>query len=979
VSDDFVESWRSRLTESLVSVARLAPQAEEIDFASGLLATGVLWPVREAVQEFDGDAIDAIRAIAGAHSKHVLRAVQEWDGDQLAAARALATATSENPALAEALAAIVAHFDAANMLASRLGTLSPEVVNQIKAALVNIGGIINIQSLNLNVTQSLEIPPPPRPDRPPEIAEFVGRTHELAYYGEMLATRHLAVISGMAGVGKTALAATLAQQSRQADQIFWHTFHEREGIEVVIWKLAAFLAWHGQEELWRMLQSSRQSGGQPPPADTLFDYLLQMVEGRAYLLCFDDLHLVGDDPILLRLVERLRAALGAGRLSLVITARQLPAFVQSVEEDVLAGLSLEDARLLLNRWGLTLPGPLFDRLYAHTGGNVQFLTLAINVLQQETEPAGAIDRLVESDDIERYLLTEVYERLTDQEQAVMGAVAVLMGYPSSQDAIEAVLDGESVRRTLRQLADRHLLIVREGAEGREYQQHAMVQAFYYDLTGRSKRRSMHLHAAAHYEVDAPDLLRAAIHYEKAEAYSKSVQLATENVRLLISLYQARQLAELLAGFDAQRLSEVEWIQVNAALGQLYAFLGERAKAAACYETAIERLEWLDEGPEVWTLRAKVFHGIGQLQYNEAPAEALVWLQRAFEELARGGGQADKATEAALYIDMAWAHRRLHHVTEAMDALQNGLARLPRRPSQLRGEALARLAALYVAQFDLVNAQHYAQMAVENNRHLRDIWHEQTVLVMLGTIKHIGCDWKGAIEEYERALALAVEIGDRAVQAALEVNLGVAHTNLGNEEPAQAHLTGGLKLSQQSDLQNYELKAHFALARLHMRLHDWESVEKHLHGAEALVAQTGTAEAQFHLPLILSVQSELALATGNTEQAMIFAGQSVDLAIEQEKQVDRAICQRVKGQVLVACGEYEQAEALLEQSLPLLEGRHPYESAKIKALLAHCYLKNGEPARAAELMQEARSIFESCGARFDLAELEQHAGVGTEKR
>ncbi len=500
MSDAFIENWRSQLTESLVHVARLAPQAPEVDFVSGLLPTGVLWPVREPVQEFDGDAIDALRAIAGPQSKHILRAVQAWDGNQLAAARALSVAARENPALAEALAALVAHFDAANLLSARLDTMSPEVVNQIKAALVNIGGIINIQSLTLNLTHTVEIPPPPRPDRPPELDEFVGRARELAYYAEMLAVHHLAVISGMAGVGKTALAVTLARQSSQADYIFWHSFRAGEGFEVIIWKLAAFLAWHGQEELWRMLQSARQTGGQPPPPETLFDYLLQMVEGRTYLLCFDDLHLVEDDPLLIRLVERLRAALAAGRLSLVITARRVPAFMQMMEADILAGLNVEDARLLLTRWELLLPGPLFDRLYAHTGGNAQFMTLAMNVLRQETDPAGTIDRLAESDNIERYLLAEVEERLTEQEQAVMSAVAAFMGYPGSQDAIEALLDGESVRRTLRQLADRHLLIVRAGARGREYQQHAMVQAFYYDLLSRARRRMLHLRAAAFYET-----------------------------------------------------------------------------------------------------------------------------------------------------------------------------------------------------------------------------------------------------------------------------------------------------------------------------------------------------------------------------------------------------------------------------------------------------------------------------------------------
>jgi tetratricopeptide (TPR) repeat protein len=323
--------------------------------------------------------------------------------------------------------------------------------------------------------------------------------------------------------------------------------------------------------------------------------------------------------------------------------------------------------------------------------------------------------------------------------------------------------------------------------------------------------------------------------------------------------------------------------------------------------------------------------------------------------------------------MGWAHRRLHNTAEAVDVLQRGLERLPRGPSHLRGDALTRLAASYVARFDLENARYYAQMAVENSRHLSDVWHEQTVHVMLGTIKHSGCDWKGAVEEYEAALALAIAIGDRAAQTALEVNLGVAHANLGNVEPAQAHLTKGLTLSQQSELRNHELKAQLAMARLSLRLSEWEPAESHLNAAEELVKNAGTEEAQLHMPLILSARAELQLELGKIEEARNVAEAAVALAIEQEKQVDRAICQRVLAQVLIALSDARQAVELLEQSLPLLEGRHEYEAAKIKVLLGQCLLNIGDPARGGDLVEEARVTFERCGATFDLAELAQRVG------
>jgi tetratricopeptide (TPR) repeat protein len=307
-------------------------------------------------------------------------------------------------------------------------------------------------------------------------------------------------------------------------------------------------------------------------------------------------------------------------------------------------------------------------------------------------------------------------------------------------------------------------------------------------------------------------------------------------------------------------------------------------------------------------------------------------------------------------------------------LQRGLEHLPRGPSRLRGDALTRLAALYVSQFDLENARRYAQMAVENSRHLRDVWHEQTVEAMLGNIKHLACDWAGAIQEYESALKLAAGIGDSATHAAMEVNLGIAYANLGNTDPALEHLHNGLELSHQCDLHNHELKAQLAVAKVHMRIGDWDNAACHLDEAEELVRRSQSADARFHLPLILSARSELKRRMGDLDEALTLADQSVAMAIEQEKQVDLAICQRVKAQALMARGDFRQAATVLEQSLPLLQDRQRFEATRTKALLGLCLRASGDTARGEELIAEAKSVFTSIGAAYDLADLEQQVAT-----
>ncbi len=808
-------------------------------------------------------------------------------------------------------------------------------------------------------------PEPPAP--PPEPEDFVGRETELDFYAQQIQSSGIAVITGMTGIGKTALAATLVRRISPTKKVFWYSFGSSDGLDDLIWKLAGFLYWNDQPELWQMLRAVQMTGNPPPPVSVLFDYVVQMLPGRGYLLCLDNFHVVNQDPLLKQVAERLRPLTKAREVSLLFISQSLPSLISTVVPEPLAGLSYEDTRKLLTARNVTLDDELLRALHLYTEGNMLFLDIALNVLAGEPNPEELLELLRTSSALETTLFEKLDAKLSDEERDIVSAIAVLGG-PCTRHHVETTLGAGNLRRALHDLSQRNLLTSQRRDAEPEYIQHSILRNFYYDQPTREKRKQMHLRAAELFEHDEHDVLRAAHHYERAQAYSKSVELATENVRLLISLFQARRLAELLARFDAKKLSNSEWIQVNAALGQVYTFLGERLKAQSCYEITIAQLEWMDDSPEVCLLRANVFRGLGQLHYNEAPAEALVWLQRAFDEFSRCGAQNDSETEAALFIDMGWAHRRLHNINAATEALHRGLERLPRRPSHLRGDALTRLAALYISQFDLVNARNYAQMAVENSRHLGDVWHEQTVLVMLGTIKHSGFDWKGAIENYGGALALATEIGDRTTQTALEVNLGVAHTNLGNMEAAQRHLTRGLNLSQMSQLRNYELRAHLAIARLSMRLSEWGHVESHLNVSEELVAKSGTGEAQFYLPLILSARAELELALSKIEDALSLAKRSVEMAIEQEKQVDRAICQRVMAQVLMTRGDVAQAQELLEQSLPLLGERQEIEAAKIKALLGQCALKSGDANRGGELIEEARTTFETYGAEFELAQL-----------
>jgi hypothetical protein len=86
----FIDQWRAQLNDSLIECAKLVPAAPDIDLKYELLVVGILWPIRQPIQDFDLEAMQAVQDIVGEQAKYLLRMVQQWQDDRLATARNLA-------------------------------------------------------------------------------------------------------------------------------------------------------------------------------------------------------------------------------------------------------------------------------------------------------------------------------------------------------------------------------------------------------------------------------------------------------------------------------------------------------------------------------------------------------------------------------------------------------------------------------------------------------------------------------------------------------------------------------------------------------------------------------------------------------------------------------------------------------------------------------------------------------------------------
>jgi serine/threonine protein kinase/Flp pilus assembly protein TadD len=809
------------------------------------------------------------------------------------------------------------------------------------------------------IIQYLDVPAPPPPERPPLISNFVGRTEELAYFTHKLTTDRLIAIAGFAGVGKTALASELLRQSGVAGKVFWHSFHKDEGMEVIVWKLAGFLAWHGQRDLWTMLHTFVRNAEKLPDTELLVDYLLNMLEQDAYLFCFDDFHLADENPLIEHFIRRLYRQ-EEGQVKIILTMRHILPFLNLHEVDTLDGLTAGDTRQFLFSYGLSLPEDLFDTLYRKIEGNSQLLLLTVEALQRSTDREQFVHRLHDSDDIERYLLQEVDQHLTELERSVMKALAILEGYPGTRDAMEAILDtDEDIRHVLSNLSYRCLILVSDNEDNeREYRQHAIVQTFYYGALSRRKRLAMHRRAAEYYETEEEDMFKAAYHLHRAGEHQRSVNLLLPHVWTLINQGKAWALHKLLADFAAAQLDTSQWAEVNTALGEVCALVGDHTQAQHHYEEAMHTLQQMPEQPAVYTQRARIYRKQTELLEYSSPHDALALIKQGLEELQ----QADQTEEAILHMKMGSVLISTGDFKPALEATRKALNLLPVGSIGFgRAMALMNLGVINTTLGEIEQGIAYYRQALEICEKTHNYWGMLRVWHNLGFELDVAGKWDAAEAEYAKAHDLAKKLGSKADITRSELALGTLAIKQGKAEAAIAHLTNCLNLSREGNFAEYALASQASLADVHIREQELDTAWFYLVAAEQLAEEIGARD---QMPEIFRCWSLLHLAMNEYQEALSSVQRSLDLANELDAEFDLGPGLRILGKAYLANGQHEDALHAFAQSFDYLEDTDPYEAAcTLKEWGMALLASDGE--RGNQLLRQAYATFAELGAQGEL--------------
>jgi hypothetical protein len=106
----FLADWQTSVDSSLAEVTELIDLDKDLELTYGLVATGLLWPIRDKIDEFDASAIQAVKQLTPQGNRALLRFLQGWSPEKLSAAREISLAAKQDTELRSSLDQIITHF-----------------------------------------------------------------------------------------------------------------------------------------------------------------------------------------------------------------------------------------------------------------------------------------------------------------------------------------------------------------------------------------------------------------------------------------------------------------------------------------------------------------------------------------------------------------------------------------------------------------------------------------------------------------------------------------------------------------------------------------------------------------------------------------------------------------------------------------------------------------------------------------------------
>ncbi len=602
---------------------------------------------------------------------------------------------------------------------------------------------------------------------PPASPFEIPRTKILQRLESLLPAERCVLLTGMAGSGKTSLAAALARHLAGTMPVFWLTLTGGmlPSADGLLSQLALFLAEHGQPNARQLLP---QAGGQPAQHDRLLAAISTDFHQQPALLCFDNAEALAGSEACLQVLLRLITASQAWIL--LISRESLP--LPGITEIIPGGLDQVESLAFIDSLGPKRLDPTQAfRLFEKTGGNPMLIRLSMAQLSNAGVDADEfVSRLDSQPQVSSFLLETVQKQSTPTEWQMLCLLAVFAKPINLYDErlVELIQSmGASLNfwEVVGSLQRRHLI-----DDPAHASLNPLLQEYVYRRMGPDPGRRQRLHRLAGdwFQEVGHGGLEAASHYLSAGLFDEAVEALSQSARMIINRGEALAAVAMLDEILARRLKLARQRddalhhndlqrRILAMRGYLLTHTLRSGEAEENFRQALA----LTSNP---ALRAGLIYQMkSMLGQTGRLSDGLQLIQSARLELS----PADLLLHAQLYAaecqlqflngQMAEAERC---ATQAI-ALANQVEPIsPATAEEIRSQAYYALADLARGQRRGDAALEYAQCALASARKAGVRIREIACLAFIGGLLYDSGDLKGSRQHRQSALTSARAIDDQ---------------------------------------------------------------------------------------------------------------------------------------------------------------------------------------------------------------------------
>jgi ATP/maltotriose-dependent transcriptional regulator MalT/DNA-binding MarR family transcriptional regulator len=574
---------------------------------------------------------------------------------------------------------------------------------------------------------------------PPEIRYFYDREKELPVLADYLNDRPVIVLQGIAGIGKSTLAAKLLEQHRGQRPLFWHRVREMVSLGSILVQMASFLSGLGKHGLKTYLDSNAPS----LDLSEVLDILLEDLKDTKAILLFDDFQRCDERTV--RFFSSLKDCMD-GQTLIILTRMHVPFYDRRdvsvrgvVGEMELQGLDPDGAlSLLTNVKKITnLKESDLKEIYSLTGGH----PLALELIEDVSEVGG-------HGDIMLFFQEEIFSALMPHERGLLEYLSVYR----EPVAPEAFLREEySGYDSLERLQARSLI---DTFKSNTFEVKGFIRNYVYQRIPPSSRKRYHHSAAQFYGQLKEDqaMFERVHHLLQAQEPNLAADLLVKKGKALLKQH-AEEIMTILSTSHWDGVEPENYSPLQTLKGDILKMWGEWDNVLEYYYQSFVLFGYLN--PKT-TPTIGIVHGqAGYMNWSRDEMEKSLEDQRKSLEML---DEHDHISEAEVHRSMGWTQWLLAEFPKAKEAFQQSLECLEKEKDGT-GPQRAK------------------------------------VLLNLGNISSETGEYQVSLDRYREALEVLKQHRDEQTRVRVLNNLGTVHLALDDPGKARECFVDGLKIAE----------------------------------------------------------------------------------------------------------------------------------------------------------------------------------------